>query len=308
MWFLRPARTRVFVDRAMDRDQAAEPGQAPAERQLPQRSARLCALRRDEDDERVAFTAVGETGREQADRLQRDDAGETELHHAGVLMLAFVVEQEAAALDALRIDREADAFRRNEAQIEIREMQIRLGTVVGEIQTELHPDAIDRRDHGPDLRAERERGLNQRLRLGARRVAVEIEQHLQQTHRADALADRNLQRNAAALQAGRYDRHIGKVVAGLRAAAAAGGVARERERFRRGLRSIAAAGPDERQVAGGEESVARRCAYTETELDARLLRRQHRADEIVERRAVEREPAIVESKLRSRIVGIERAG
>src|SRR3954465_9099347 len=111
-------------------------------------------------------------------------------------MLAFVVKQKPAALHALRIDRKADALGWDEAQIEIRKMQIRLRSILGKIQTELHPDAIDGRDHRPNRGAEGYRGLNQRLRRRPRGIAIEIEQHLLQTHRADALADWNLERNA----------------------------------------------------------------------------------------------------------------
>ena len=61
------------------------------------------------------------------------------------------------------------------------------------------------------------------------------------------------------------------------------------------------------RFAGDEESVARRDADADAELGARLRPRQQRADEIVERRAIEREPAVVEGELRAREVPLDRA-
>jgi hypothetical protein len=71
---LEPGAKRIFVHRAMDRDQAADAGQPPAHRQLHQRSIRRRRLRRDQDDQRVALAAVGHARGQQADRLERDDA------------------------------------------------------------------------------------------------------------------------------------------------------------------------------------------------------------------------------------------
>ena len=101
---------------------------------------------------------------QQADRLQRDDAGQRELHHAGVLMLRLVVEQEAAALHRIGFDRQTDAVRRQEADVEIGEVQIRFRLIVGEIERELEADAVDAREHGTDLRTERQPGIDQHLR------------------------------------------------------------------------------------------------------------------------------------------------
>ena len=60
-------------------------------------------------------------------------------------------------------------------------------------------------------------------------------------------------------------------------------------------------------VAYDIDAVARRDAEADAELGSGLLARQHRADEIVERGAVEREAAVVEGELRARLLAVERA-
>ncbi len=126
-----------------------------------------------------------------------------------------------------------------------------------------------------------------------------------QAHGADALADRNLDRDAGALEAARGHGQIGRLDRRfrLRLRLRAGierrlGRRRWRQRGCRGRRG---------EIAGYEETVARRDAGAEAEFDAGLRLRQQRSDEVVEGGAVELEAAIVERELRARRFLVERA-
>ena len=73
---------------------------------------------------------------------------EAQLEDAGVLALVGVEVEEAAALDRLGVDRDADAVRRLEAEVHVDQAEVRLDAAGA--QVEPHADPVDRQVNGPD--------------------------------------------------------------------------------------------------------------------------------------------------------------
>ena len=93
---------------------------------------------------------------------------ELQLERAGVFAAAGIEEQEAATGKAAAIDRQADAVRRLEADIELQRPEI--AAVVGEGETKRHADAVDRCGKRAELAAQCGRDLNRNgRRLRTRR-------------------------------------------------------------------------------------------------------------------------------------------
>src|SRR5436190_7854416 len=90
--------------------------------------------------------AVGELGRQERERLDRDEADEVELEPAGVLALVGVDDQEAAALEAARLERQADAGGRQEAEPDVERTEVALG----EGGVDAQPDALDEEVERPE--------------------------------------------------------------------------------------------------------------------------------------------------------------
>ena len=171
MSFLQARAQHVLVERAVDRDHAADALQREPQAQRD----RLEILRGDEDEQRVALAAVGHARRDQAERGEGELIVQRQLHHAGVQCLRRVVEQKAAAgHHALRIDRKTDPVRRHKADVDVERTGIAVLDGRGQAQPEVRRGEPDRTDAAAERRAgfEDQIGRVRRSGGGAQRQAA----------------------------------------------------------------------------------------------------------------------------------------
>ena len=197
----------ILVERAIHADHAADAQEPEPERQRN----RAEVLGGDEDDQRVAATAVGHARRDQAERLERDVVAERELHRARVEALGFVSEEEpAAGDDPARVYGEADAFGRLEPRAEIDRAQV----AAPELQRDLRADVGDGGADRPDARATGDperagQSLRSALQRHGQRVHPQRTRLLMQIeHRAQPGAALDVQ--AFAVRPARLEVHLGR--------------------------------------------------------------------------------------------------
>ena len=90
---------------------------------------------------------IGHARRDEADRRKREEVGDRQLQHAGVLLLVEVEVQITAAGHDARVDRQADALRRLECEVGVHHAEV-AGVIGGEAQTDFGADLLDRRGEG----------------------------------------------------------------------------------------------------------------------------------------------------------------
>ena len=128
-----PGLQRLDGDTVLQADDAADAVEGEAEAELDGGE-----LAEDQQQQRPAILTSRQLGGEDADRLDRDRA-EAELEDPGVLALVGVEEQVAAALDHPSIEREADARRGLEGEVEVRRTEVAASRGEGEGGGRAHP-------------------------------------------------------------------------------------------------------------------------------------------------------------------------
>ena len=145
---------RFLIERAVQREQAADADQCEAEAELNRHE-----LGGDQDQQRESLAAVRHLGIDDADRLERDDVLERELEAAEVFALVGIQLEEAATPHRPRVDRQADAARRLERKGDVRHSEI--AAALREADERAQADAIDdgreRPELGRELRGEHDR-------------------------------------------------------------------------------------------------------------------------------------------------------
>ena len=260
---------RLFAAGAVDRQQAADAGQRKAHRQAD----RLKALGGDDQHHRIALVAAGHARGDEADRLQRHQARDFEFEHAAVLMLDRVVEDEAAALDRLGVDADADGARRQPTEIHVREVEVARCRCRRPGQPRAQAHMIDARKHRADVRADRDRDADIGMRLGTGGFARQAQDQLVEPDRTQTLAevDAPLQAARARLAAGQQGQRFFRL-------GRLGGL---------GRLVVDLLALEVLELAAPLPPAARHVALADVELDLGLAVGQQRADEAVDLAGVE---------------------
>ena len=144
---------RVELDGAIQSQQSADAQQREPVAQLDRDE-----LRDDDQDEREAVPAVGKPRRQDADRAHRDELGEGQFQRAGVFALFGFEAEEATALEAAGVDRQADARGRLEVEGQIGGSQVAAAARKAHARDDA--ESIDRREERTEARAEGRRHLD----------------------------------------------------------------------------------------------------------------------------------------------------